>query len=138
MDTQIETKISQILDRLEKLEKRVFGDPATKVPPKEACIESNLFDFSLGERPFLKKYCTGLNGQQVFVLICCFLSKGKSGVPINLASIQKTWRNCGFLDSPYRSIYSTRAKDNGWVDVSTELKATYLLRESWQNALRVK
>jgi hypothetical protein len=132
----MEDQIKQILERLTKLEEKVFGDPSFTAPRNDDDCNSNGFDFTLNDRPFMKRYAVGLNGQQSFVLICCYLAKGKESVPIGLEQIKKVWENCeGILGYPYRSTFSTRAKDIGWIDAVKDMKATFALRTSWREAL---
>jgi hypothetical protein len=139
----MENEIEQIKERLTRLEEAVFGGHASAVIKKEGIGNQNngAFDFTLNERAFVKKYIVGsnenrLNGQQTFVLLCSLLTKGKIGVPTNVGDIINLWDKClGIIGSPFRSIYATRAKDNGWVDTPKDTKATYILRESWRGAL---
>lgn len=122
-------EIKQINERLKKLEEAVFNTAV-----KETNTKSNAFDFSLNERAFLKKYSSNFNGQQSFALICAYLAQGRKDVEIALSKIKDIWMSCaGVIGCPYSSIFSTRAKENGWVDVMKEKKGSYLLGKNWQD-----
>jgi hypothetical protein len=139
----MENQITQMMERLTRLEEAVFGSKAHAVTKEEGMSnkEDGAFDFTLNERAFVKRYSEGanarsLNGQQTFVLLCSYLAEGKDGIPVGLVDIRNLWGKClGIIGSPFRRIYATRAKDNGWVDTSKDLKATYVLRNSWRQAL---
>jgi hypothetical protein len=130
----MEKDIAEIKDRLEKLEKAVFGDGPKEPLGKE---KNGDLDFSLNERAFIKKYSTGFNGQEFFVLISAYLSKGKESTPIDLSQIKTVWRSClGIIGLPYASIFSTRAKENGWVDAIKEARGSYVLGKHWEGIFR--
>ncbi|MEK7546940.1 MAG: hypothetical protein AAB536_02060 [Patescibacteria group bacterium] len=128
-------EIQKIISRLEKLENAVFGESGlnkriTPLPSKDV-------DINLNERAFIKKYCLKFNGQESFTLICAFLAKGKGNIPIDLSEIKSVWKRClGIIGYPYGSIYSTRAKENGWVNVLEGKRATYTLGKKWADILK--
>ena len=125
-------EIKKIIERLDKLENAVFGQEA---PKQQNTSKSHKgLDFSSNERAFIKKYSSSkFTGQEHFALICAYLAKGKVGEAVKLDDIKGVWKRCaGVMNNlPYSSIYSTRAKENEWVDVSTE-RGVYLLGKGWQ------
>lgn len=122
-------EIIKIKERLERLEKIVFAQEASIV---QTTNNKTIFDFSLNKRAFIKKYSPGFNGQKFFTLIVAYLVGGKEAVLVDLAQIKKIWKNCsGVIGSPYASIFSTRAKENGWVDAPKEARGSYILSKHW-------
>jgi hypothetical protein len=127
----------KILARLAKLEDAVFGGSAQLKADKATEKSKHELDFSLNERAFIKTYFSKFNGQESFTLICAYLSKGKEDVSADLSEIKNVWKRClGIIGYPYSSIYSTRAKENGWVNVSEDARATYVLGKQWQTILK--
>lgn len=91
-------------------------------------------DFSLPVRAFVKRHAKGLGGPQKFTVLLARLSGGKSGIAIGLKEIEKTWnRMTGPMGGKFNPAYTTRAKENGWVD--TPKTGYYALRSSWTGAL---
>lgn len=82
----------------------------------------------------MKRHATGLGGPQKFTMLLARLSGGKTGVAIGLKEIEKTWnRMTEPMGGKFNTAYTTRAKDNGWVD--TPRTGYYALRPSWTGAL---
>lgn len=130
----MEKEIAEIKERLTKLEKAVFE--ATSTAPAANDSSSDL-DFSLNERAFIKKYSSGFNGQEFFVLISAYLAEGKIGATIDLLEIKSIWKSCaGMIKVPYASIFSTRAKENGWVDSLKDARGSYVLGKNWQEIFK--
>ena len=91
-------------------------------------------DFSLPVRAFVRRHAKGLGGPQKFTVLLARLSDGKAGVAIGLKEIEKTWnRMTEPMGGKFNPAYTTRAKDNGWVD--TPKTGYYALRSSWTGAL---
>lgn len=91
-------------------------------------------DFSLPVRAFVKSHVKGLGGPQKFTVLLARLSGGKTGVAVGLKEIEKTWsRMTEPMGGKFNPAYTTRAKDNGWVD--TPKTGYYALRSSWTGAL---
>jgi hypothetical protein len=91
-------------------------------------------DFSLPVRAFVKRHAKSVGGPQKFTVLLARLSGGKTGAAVALKEIEKTWkRMTGPIGGKYNSAYTTRAKDNGWVD--TTKTGHYFLRSGWQEAL---
>ena len=128
----MEKEIAGIKERIEKLEAAVFGDNAKS--PKGLSVDG--LDFSLNQRAFIKKYSSGFNGQEFFVLILAYLVSGKESTPIDLLQIKTTWKSCsGIIGQPYASIFSTRAKENGWADAAKNTRGSYVLGKQWKDIL---
>ena len=84
-------EMAKIIQRIQRLEKIVFGKGASK--PKEEVgtttpIETN---FSLNERAFVKRYAATKSGRKKFTLLLAYLAKGKVGENISLSNIKKHW-----------------------------------------------
>ena len=110
--------------------------PARKVPEKKVrpiVTARATPDFSLPLRAFMKRYAKGLGGPQKFTLLVAKLSGGKTGPSISLGELEKTWNRMTALMGKFNPAYTTRAKDNGWVD--TPKTGYYALRSSWTGAL---
>ena len=90
-------------------------------------------DFSLPMRAFMKRHAKGLGGPQKFTLLVAKLSRGKIGPGISLGELEKAWNRMTALMGKFNPAYTTRAKDNGWVD--TPKTGHYALRSSWTGAL---
>lgn len=127
--------IVEIRERLVRLEKAVFGEHGDTA--RSSVVSSGL-DFSLNERAFIKKYASGFNGQEFFTLITAYQSKGKESAPVELAQIKTTWKGSfGIIGIPYASIFSTRAKDKGWIDTLKGSRGSYTLGKHWQEILKI-
>lgn len=130
----MEKDIAEIKERLEKLEKAVFSDGTKETPSGAKVCE---LDFSLNQRAFIKKYSSGFNGQEFFALILAYLSGGKNLAPVDLSQIKTVWKSCaGIIGAPYASTFSTRAKENGWVDATKDTRGSYVLGKYWQNIFK--
>ncbi len=130
----MEKEISEIKERLAKLEKAVFETGAGAVVTSNDTYD---LDFSLNERAFIKKYASGFNGQKFFALITAYIAQGKVGVPVDLLQIKSTWKSCvGMIGVPYASTFATRSKENGWTDASKETRGSYVLGKHWQEIFK--
>ncbi len=95
---------------------------------------ASALNFELPVRAFVKRYGRNLGGPQKFTLLLARLTKGKTGVPIKLKDVERHWnRMTGPMGAKYNRAYSTRAKENGWVDAPAT--GTYELQESWAKCL---
>jgi hypothetical protein len=131
----MEKEITEIKERLEKLEKAVFSGRGTT--EEVSTVSTSALDFSLNERAFIKRYSAGFNGQEFFTLIAAYLSGGKDSVSVDLLKIKSVWKSCfGMIGVPYASTFSTRAKENGWVDSSKETRASYVLGKHWKDIFK--
>lgn len=130
----MEKDITEIKERLEKLEKAVFGGHIKETP---APAKVGQMDFSLNQRAFIKKYSSGFNGQEFFALILAYLSEGKEFTPVDLSQIKTVWKSCvGIIGVPYASIFSTRAKENEWTDARKDVRGSYVLGKYWQDIFK--
>lgn len=130
-------EIKVIIKRLDKLEQEVFKENKIKVSNKHI---SNKLDFSLNERAFINKFSTNkFSGPEYFSLICSYLVGGKIGEEINLKDIKDVWGKCmGVMKGlSYYPVYSTRAKENGWVDPLPGKKGVYMLGKDWREILKL-
>lgn len=124
-------EIEEIKDRLDKLEKAVFVNDTV------VAKQIGDLDFSLNERAFIKKYSFGFNGQEFFTLISVYLSAGKENLSVELSQIKAVWKRCfGKIGVPYASVFSTRAKENGWVDVLKDSRGSYILGKYWSDIFK--
>lgn len=125
----MDENIKDIISRIEKLEAAVFASDAA-TPKRHS--SGGVPDFSLNERAYVKRYAPGRNGQQVFTLICAFLAKGRGDTAVERTGVVSLWERCsGVIGYPFRSIYATRAKENNWVDTSTDKRGVYTLASHW-------
>ncbi len=111
---------------------RPTGKVRERKPRATVTVRTNP-DFSLPMRAFMKRYAKGLGGPQKFTLLVAKLSGGKTGPGISLGQLEKTWNRMTALMGKFNPAYTTRAKDNGWVD--TTKTGHYALRSSWTGAL---
>ena len=129
----MEKEITEIKDRLAKLEKAVFGGGIAVAP----VTGMTALDFSLNERAFIKTYSSGFNGQEFFTLITAYLAQGDGNTSVDLLKIKNVWKSCsGMIGVPYASTFSTRAKENGWVDSPKETRGAYVLGKHWQGIFK--
>ena len=95
---------------------------------------SSQIDFDLPVRAFMKAYAKPVSGHARFALLIVRLAKGKEGVDISMKEINHEWNKIrGLLGGELKRIYSTRAKENGWVD--SKKHGVYTLRHSWRHIL---
>lgn len=81
-------------------------------------------------RPFMKRNTGGMGGPQKFALLIAHLASGDTKKEITLALVQKHWRKMtGFLGK-WNPAYTTRAKEQEWVD-SPKFGA-YVLMPGWK------
>ena len=82
----------------------------------------------------MKQHGKGLSGGEKFTALLAKLSGGKAGAAVELREIEKTWnRMTALMGGKFNPSYTTRAKDNGWVD--TPKTGHYALRAGWEKAL---
>lgn len=123
-------EIADLRDRVEKLERAVFAE--RRVERNNNDDNPLAFDFSLNERAFIKRYGGGFNGQQFFALVTAYIARGRTGVSVSLQDIKAAWQRCsGMIGVPYASTFSTRAKENSWVDAARATKGSYVLGKHW-------
>lgn len=91
-------------------------------------------DFSLPVRAFVKRHAKNRGGPQKFTVLLARLSGGKVGTAVSRNEIEKAWnRMTEPMGGKFNPAYTTRAKDNGWVD--TPKTGAYALLAGWAKAL---
>jgi hypothetical protein len=91
-------------------------------------------DLSLPVRAFMKQHGKGLGGAQKFTTLLAKLTDGRTGAAVELKEIERNWnRMTALMGGRFNPAYTTRAKDNGWVD--TPKTGHYALRAGWEKAL---
>jgi hypothetical protein len=73
-------------------------------------------DLSLPLRPFMNRYGRGSSGPRKFVLLVAHNTKGDIAAEVPSSEIQKQWAKMTGLLGEFNGAFTTRAKDNGWVD----------------------
>lgn len=123
----------QILARLEKLEKAVFGDRTEKVLKKDDGGGVKL-DFSVNIRAYAKKYLSELSGPKKFTLLLAYLTKGEIGKDVPIEELIRTWNKMKAKNmlGKYNASYSDKAKVRGLVN-STKYGQYHLLK-NWKEA----
>jgi hypothetical protein len=99
-----------------------------------AVSRSPSISFSGNERGYIRRHVTAAtSGQQKFVILLAWLTKGDPKAKIATHDLEKAWaRLKGPLGGEYRSTYATRAKDGDWAD-SPE-KGQHCLLPNWKEA----
>ena len=123
----------QILMRLEKLEKAVFGDQAEKVLKKDDGGGIK-FDFSVNIRAYAKKHLSELSGPKKFTLLLAYLTKGEIGKDVPIEEIIRTWNKMKAKNmlGKYNASYSDKAKVRGLVNSTKH--GQYHLLKNWKEA----
>ncbi len=126
--------LTEIIKRIEKLEEAVFGDEKNKkkLPPK---ISSHDIDFSINERPFVKRYAVDKSGPKKFTLLLAYLVKGEVDKSFELSDIKNRWNKMSAKNmlGKFNMFYPNDAKNRGWVDSKEYGK--YNLTNEWENVL---
>ena len=126
--------IKQLIVRVEKLEKAVFGNSAQrkKVKVAKGVGES---DFSLNKKAFVKRYAAGKSGPKRFTLLLAYITKGEIGKNTQLNEVKKYWNKTSAKDllGKFNAFYPNKAQEKGWVD--SKEYGTYCLTREWRNAL---
>ena len=125
--------LSQILARLEELEKAVFGSDTKekKVSVKTSGIKTDI-DFSINERAFVKRYAIDKSGPKKFTLLLAYLTKGEIDRNIEISEIKKYWgkMTSKALLGRFNMFYPNDAKTRGWIN-SREY-GSYNLTNEWK------
>ena len=118
-------ELREVLARIEKLEKAVFGTGKKK--PSGGNRE---IDFTLNERNFVNTYGKHMSGSKKFTLLIAYLAKGKQ-TDVEGERIVSLWnRMRSILGYSFNPKYTTEAKTNGWVD--SKKRGYYFLRNNWK------
>jgi hypothetical protein len=82
-------------------------------------------------RAFVKQHAGDLSGAQKFALLVAYLSKGDTHNEVLIVDIEKQWnRMKPLLGGKFNLAYTTRAKDNGWVD--SPKRGVYIVLPGWK------
>jgi len=131
-----EQDLGKVIERIEKLEKAVFGDKKiTKEWKKRKVVAISDINFSLNARTFVKRYAIHKSGPKKFTLLLAFLTKGELEKSIGLNEIKKYWNKnkAKTLLGKFNMFYPNEAKTKGWVD--TKEYGTYCLTNEWKDVL---
>jgi hypothetical protein len=132
----MDSKLKQIISRIEKLEEVVFGKGKHKKEEREKKIVSSMeIDFSLNERAFVKRHAADKSGPKKFVLLVAYLARGELNKDIELTAIKKLWNKMSAkqLLGGFNMFYPNEAKTKGWLDSRTH--GNYALTKEWKNVL---
>jgi len=127
--------IAQLAQRIERLEKIVFGKGGSKPKQEIGTTTPIEINFSLNERAFVKRYASTKSGPKKFTLLLAYLAKGKVGENISLSDIKKHWNKmkAKSLLGEFNMFYPNDAKTHGWVDVGGH--GVYKLTKEWEQVL---
>ena len=124
----------QIIQRIEKLEKSVFGNASTKKrTKKKQTIPTADVDFSLDQRAFVKRYTANRSGPKKFTILLAYLVGGKVEKDVELSEIKKRWNKMKSLIGKFNMFYPNDAKTRGWV--TSKAYGSYRLTNEWKNVL---
>ena len=129
-------ELKQVISRIEKLEKAVFGDVKPKrIKDKRSTSQALDIDFSLNERTFVKRYATNKSGPKKFTLLLAYIAGGKVDINVKLSEIRKCWSKmkAKTMLGKFNMFYPSDAKTRGWID-SREY-GSYSLTEEWKKVL---
>lgn len=120
--------IKEIVSRVEKLEKEVFGKKNTKIQ-EEKSHKDDKINYKLNIKAFEKRYVTNkMSGPKKFTLILSYLAKGKVDEEIDIKHIKKIWnKKLGEFNDSYTNL----AQSRGWVD--SKSRGVYCLTDEWKN-----
>lgn len=91
-------------------------------------------NFELNEKNFIKTYAKGLSGPKKFTLLIAHITKGKTGVDVEIGTISSKWNKMkakNLLGYAFNSKYPTEAVTQGWVD--SKKYGSYHLRQEWMS-----
>ncbi len=130
-----EENIARLTQRIERLEKAVFGKSDSKTKQKDNIAVPVEISFSLNERAFVKRCAANKSGPKKFTLLLAYLTKGKVGENVTLADIKKHWNKmkAKSLLGQFNMFYPNYAKTHGWVD--SKEYGSYMLTKEWEGVL---
>lgn len=125
--------LTDIIARIEKLEKEVFNSPAKN--KKIIATPNREILFSINERAFVSRYATDKSGPKKFTLMLAFLAKGEVDKNIQLSEIKKHWgkMTTKSLLGKFNMFYPNEAKTRGWID--SKEYGSYNLTNEWKEIL---
>ena len=128
--------LADIVARIEKLEKEVFGFATKKKSLTTTPLNQNhKIDFSINERAFVNRYATDKSGPKKFTLMLAYLAKGEVEKNIQLSEIKKHWgkMTSKSLLGKFNMFYPNDAKTRGWID--SKEYGCYNLTNEWKEIL---
>jgi len=128
--------LADIIARIEKLEKEVFGSTKNKKSLVATSPNQNSkIDFSINERAFVNRYATEKSGPKKFTLMVAYLAKGEIEKNIQLSEIKKRWSKMSAksLLGEFNMFYPNDAKTRGWID--SKEHGSYCLTNEWKDML---
>lgn len=129
-----DNKYNELKDRIEKIEKVVFGKKESEL--SHIPDDTKALNWKLNERAFIYQYAGGKSGTAKFVLVLAFLTKGDVNKEVALKEIQALWGKmtaASLLGMKFNRKYPTEAKTKGWVNSASSGK--YQLSLGWQEIL---
>lgn len=122
------------MERIENLEKAVFGNVSTKKrKEKKQTILTDDVDFSLDQRAFVKRYATNRSGGKKFTILLAYLVGGEVDKNVKLSEIKKRWHKMKSLLGKFNMFHPNDAKTRGWITSKTY--GNYSLTNEWKNVL---
>ncbi len=130
-----EEHLRQLIYRIEKLEKAVFGDNLLKKHSGNAENKLDL-NFNLNQRAFVSRFAAGKSGPKKFVLMVAYLAKGKQTDSIKLVKIKEVWEKmkAKSLLGKFNDFYPNSATTKGWVNSRDH--GSYNLTEEWKDVIK--
>ena len=139
---KLKKKIMQIRALLGECERLLSVNELEYVKIHENSKEDSMLgniDFDADIKAFIKKHVKGkrVSGQQIFTIVLAYLCAGQVDKDVSVADIRSIWskNSSNFQTKEYQSVFSSRAREAGWVKVSEYQKMSYKLTESWRAAL---
>lgn len=132
----MDRELKQIISRIEKLEKEVFGSSKPKKREEKSRMAPTIdIDFSLNERAFVKRYATSKSGPKKFTLLIAYLAAGKVDKNIELKDIRTLWKKMSAKNmlGKFNMFFPSDAKTRGWVD--SKKYGSYCLTKEWKKVL---
>lgn len=98
--------------------------------PTTAPQSNSEMDFTLPLRPFMNQYARGSSGSRKFALLVAHCAKGEVSVEVPFLELQKQWAKMKGILGAFNAAFTTRAKNNGWVDSPS--RGVYVLLPGWK------
>jgi hypothetical protein len=126
--------LSEIIARIEKLEKAVFCGRRVKKDKSPHTLPVDI-DFSINERAFAKRYAVGKSGSRKFTLLVAYLANGELDKEIELSDIRTLWNKMSAknLLGKFNMFFASDAKNNGWVN--SKKYGSYCVTKEWKKVL---
>jgi len=104
---------------------------SAKPAPISKAAGSRTVNLSIPIRAFVKQHARDLSGAQKFALLVAYLSKGDSQKEVLMFDVERQWnRMKPLLGGKFNLAYTTRAKDNAWVD--SPKRGVYVVLPGWK------